>query len=67
MNRPVIIAELMLADSLKRTSDGKGLVIKDNSAEVQDGLKRLKDYGVQITQGPDGALKITADFTPRLP
>lgn len=51
----------LLNDSLKKTADGKGFQIKDNSKEVQEDLKRLKDYGVEVTQGPDGKLNFRVD------
>jgi hypothetical protein len=48
----------LLNQALEKTSDGKGLKIKDNSADV---IERLKKLGVVVSQTPDGKLTITAD------
>ncbi|WP_156298043.1 hypothetical protein [Mycobacterium paragordonae] len=50
----------LLGESLKRTADGKGLTLKDNSPQVMENLKRLHDYGVEVTTGPDGQLHVSA-------
>jgi hypothetical protein len=51
----------LLADSLKRTSDGKGLEIKENSPQVKEDLERLHQYGIEFGKGKDGKLTFTAD------
>lgn len=50
-----------LQAAIKLTSDGTGLQLKDNSKEVQDDIKALKQAGIDVTAGPDGQLHFTAD------